>query len=285
MTGIQSYIARIDAVEAQRQRIYGTASGGDIWGGTAAQTFRADPQRELDANLTVIASYLQPQDVFVDVGGGAGRVSLPMSHRCREVVSVEPSPGMAEGFRSLASDNQITNASVILSSWLDTGLDTKSVSGDVVFTADVTYFVRDIEEFIRGMEGRAKRRAMITVWSQPPPNRSAEIFQLIYGERLEALPGYRELLAVLWEMGILPDVRVLPDSPWWESVPTSREQATDLALRGRWLKAEDQDRARRLVDGRFDELFETGSEGFQPKWRPEMREILITWETGQRLAI
>ena len=79
MTAIQSYMARIDAVEAQRQRMYGTASGGDIWRGTAVQTFRADPQRELGANLTVIASYLQPQYVFVGVGGGAGRASLPMS--------------------------------------------------------------------------------------------------------------------------------------------------------------------------------------------------------------
>ena len=116
MTAIQSYIARINAVEAQRQRMYGAASGGDIWGGTAAQTFRADPQRKLDANLTVIASYLQSQDIFVDVGGGAGRVSLPMSRRCREVVSVEPSPGMAEECRSLASENQISNTSVIPSS-------------------------------------------------------------------------------------------------------------------------------------------------------------------------
>ena len=128
---------------------------------------------------------------------------------------------MVEEFRSLARENQISNASVIPSSWPDTGLDTKSVSDDVVFTADVTYFVRDIEGFIQSMEARAKLRAMITVWSQPPPNLSAEIFQLIYGERLEALPGYCELASVLWEMGILPDVRVLTESPWWESVPQS----------------------------------------------------------------
>ena len=134
---------------------------------------------------------------------------------------MEPSPRIVGEFRSLAWENQISNASVIPSSWPDTGLDTKSVSGDVVFIADVTYFVRDIEGFIQSMEARAKLRAMITVWSQPPPNLSAEIFQLIYGERLEALPGYRELASVLWEMGILPDVRVLTESPWWESVPQS----------------------------------------------------------------
>ena len=243
--------------------------------------FRADPRRSLDANLTIIASYLQPQDVFIDVGGGAGRVSLPMAQRCREVVSVEPSPGMAAEFRALAKESGIANASIIPSSWLDA----EGIYGDVVFAADVTYFVRDIEGFIQKMGVQAKRRAMITLWSQPPPNRSAELFAPIYGEEQETLPGHRDLLAVLWEMGILPDVRVLPNPPWWESVPQSREDAMDLAVAGRWLKPGDQDRARKMVEERFDQLFVTGSEGFRPRWRTDMRELLITWETGQPLAI
>lgn len=275
MTAIQSYIARIDAVEAQRQRIYGTDTSGDIWGGPAAQVFRADPQRSLDPNLTIIASYLQQQDTFLDVGGGAGRVSLPMAQRCREVVTVEPSPGMAAEYRALAKESGIANASIIPSTWLDA----ESAYGDVVFTADVTYFVRGIERFIQKMGARAKRRAMIMVWSQPPPNRAAEIFRLVYGEDQETLPGHRDLLPVLWEMGILPDVRVLPEPPWWESVPQSREEAMEMALAGRWITPEDQDRARKLVEERFEELFELGNEGFRPKWRSEMREILITWET------
>ena len=280
MTAIQSYIARIDAVEAQRRRIYGTEPEGDVWGGPAAKVFGADPLRSLDANLTIIASYLQPQDVFIDVGGGAGRVSLPMAQRCREVVSVEPSSGMAAEFRALAKDSQIANASIISSHWLDA----EDIYGDVVFTADVTYFVRDIEGFIQKMRGQAKRRAMITLWSQPPPNRRATIFRLIYGEAQEALPGHLDLLPVLWEMGILPDIRVLPDSPWWEAVPQSREDAIELALAGNWLKSGDQDKARKLVEERFDELFVFGSEGFRPKWRDDMRELLITWETGQPIA-
>ena len=280
MTAVQSYIARIDAVESQRRRIYGKESGGDVWGGPAAQVFRADPHRNLDANLAIIASYIQPQDVLIDVGGGAGRVSLPMALRCRAVVSVEPSPGMAAEFLALAKESGIANASIIPSSWLDA----EGIYGDVVFTADVTYFVRDIEGFIQKMEARGKRRAMITLWSQPPPNRSAEIFALIYGEEQETLPGHRDLLPVLWEMGILPDIRVLPDSPWWESVPQSREDAIALALAGRWLMPGDQDRARKLVEERFDELFVIGSEGFRPKWRQDMRELLITWETGRPQA-
>ncbi len=270
-------MARIDAVEAQRQRMYGADIPVDIWGGQSAQVFRADPHRSLDPNLTAIASYLQPEDMFVDVGGGAGRVSLPMALRCREVLTVEPSQGMADVYRELATENQISNASIIPSSWLEA----ESVRGDLVFTADVTYFVRDIEDFIERMTARANRRAMITVWSEPPPNRGAEMFRLIYGEEQARLPGHRDLLPVLWEMGLLPDVTVLPEPPWWESVPQSPAAALDLAIAGRWLKAEDRDRAQSLVQDRFDELFDSVDAGFQPRWRRDMRELLITWETGQ----
>ena len=58
---------------------------------------------------------------------------------------------------------------------------------------------------------------MITLWSEPPPCRGAPLFKLAHDEEQEQLPGFRQLLPVLWEMDILPDVLVLPDGPWWEN--------------------------------------------------------------------
>ena len=92
------YAAYADALAAQNSRIYGPPVLGDIWGGPTAAQFRFDPHRQLDANLAVMASYVEPDDVLIDVGGGAGRVSLPLSLRCREIVNVEPSPGMSNEF-------------------------------------------------------------------------------------------------------------------------------------------------------------------------------------------
>ena len=65
-----------------------------------AQIFRMDPDRDLE----VIASYLRPDDVFIDVGGGAGRVCLPLAQRYREVVMVEPSPGMGAEFDAIRKE-------------------------------------------------------------------------------------------------------------------------------------------------------------------------------------
>ena len=276
MNPLETYANRLDTVNAQNRRIYGPAPSGDPWAGPAARQFRFDPHREIGDNLAVIASYVGPGDVVVDVGGGAGRVCLPLALKCQQVVNVEPSPAMAAEFESLTQEAGITNARLVPSSLSQA----QELRGAISFSADVTYFVGDIASFISQLETVAARRVMITVWSEPPPNRRAKLFRLVYGEEQAVLPGHRQLLPVLWDMGILPDVLVLPESPWWEEqTPPTREQAVQMILEDRWLKPEDRQRARSLIESHFDELFAPSKSGFLPQWRTEMRELLITWET------
>jgi SAM-dependent methyltransferase len=271
------YAAQLAAVQAQNARIYGPPTTGDSWGGVSARQFRFDPDRVMDGNLAVIASYVRPDDAVVDVGGGAGRVCLPLSRLCREVVNVEPSPGMGAEFQSSADEAGITNVRLVSASLADAN----APNGDIVFTADVTYFVSNIAEFVRQMEAAAARRVMITIWSEPPPNRRAKLFHLIYGEEQKIFPGQAQLLPVLWDLGILPDVQVMPESPWWENQrPPTREAAMEMVLEDRVVKPQDKDRARPLIESHFDELFAASDTGFVPLWRLEMREVLITWETG-----
>ena len=99
------YAARVDAVLAQRTRLRGPQPPGDKRAGCPADhpLMKANPLRPLDPNLAVIASYIEAGDVVIDVGGGAGRISLPLALRCREVINVEPSPTMAIGFRTNAA--------------------------------------------------------------------------------------------------------------------------------------------------------------------------------------
>ena len=284
MTAAETYAARIDAVHTQRARLHGAPPPDDPWGGPVARRFRANPHRSLDANLAVLASYTQPEDVLLDIGGGAGRVALPLALRCREVITVDASPGMGAEFAATAAEAGISNARFIHANWLEA----EGVQGDVALTANVTYFVRDIVRFIEKLVTAARRRVMITVWSVANPNQSAPLFHLVYGEEPVAAPGYRELLPVLWELGILPDVHVLPGvppvpgGPMGAQMPQTPEDAVQLALQGQWLGPHDYARARDLIEERFSELFTPSPEGFRPLWRQEAREVLITWETDQR---
>ncbi len=277
MTPTETYAAYFDAVQAQNTRIYGPPEDSDVWAGAAARQFRFDPRRELDRNMAVIASYVQQGDVVVDVGGGAGRVCLPLALQCKEVLNIEPSPGMGAEFESLAKEAGITNARLVAASLGEA----QSQKGDIAFTADVTYFVRDIAEFIRQLEAAASRRVMISIWSYPPPNRREKLFELVYGEEQKILPGQAQLLPVLWNMGILPNVQVLPELPWWENKrPLTREEAVKMIVEDRAVKLVDRGRAKALFETRFDELFTPSGEGFVPLWRLDMSELLITWETG-----
>ena len=91
--------------------------------------------------------------------------------------------------------------------------------------------------------------------------------------------GQAELLAALWEMGILPDVRVLPEVPWWETeLPKTKDDSIQKILDGSWLDPADHERARNAIEPRFEELYVASPEGYRPLWRKPMREVLVTWE-------
>ncbi len=279
MNAAETYAACVDAVDAQNLRVYGEQRKADPWGAPFAHTFRFDPCRELDANLEIIASYVHPEDVLIDVGGGAGRLSLALARLCREVINVEPSPGMGEEFAASSAGAGITNAHLVQANWLEA----EGIKGDIAISADVVYFVRDIVPVIEKLEAAPRRRVMITIWSVPPPYGPAKLFRLVYGEEQEVVPGHRQLLPVLWELGILPDIRVMPCPRRWDlEIPQTKEEAVELALQGRWLRPEDQPRARRQITAHFQELFAHSPEGYRPLWQLDERELLITWETRRK---
>jgi hypothetical protein len=168
----------------------------------------------------------------------------------------------------------ITNARFVPAAWpLEDG-----ITGDVLLTAHVTYFVRDIAPFVAALQRVARRRVLIVVRSVPPPMAQAATFAAVYGEPQAPVPSYRELLPVLWEQGILPELRLLPvparAATGWPAA--TRANAIALALDRIGVPGDAQ--AGAVVERRFDELFEEDSAGIWPR-QPSQRELLITWET------
>jgi hypothetical protein len=263
----------VAAREAQYERTRGAQP--DSWGAIAPR-FRADPKRELDPFLEKLTSYLRPDDVLVDVGGGAGRNCLPMASRCREVINVEPSAGMVAEFRASAEEAGITNANAIQSGWLEA----EGVEGDVLLAAHVAYFVPQIVPFIEKLERAARRRVIIDELTIPPPNQSVGFFQLVYGEDELFVPGPNELLAVLEEMEI--QVEIIDIGSAWSRrpLPKTREDAINGELGIGWVRPDDLDRARGLFAEHFEELFIETPNGFARRGSEDVRELLITWEPG-----
>jgi hypothetical protein len=239
--------------------------------------------------LELIASDIEASDVIIDVGGGAGRMSLPLALRCREVINVEPSPTMAVGFRTNAAGAGISNTRIIEGEWPDVD----APAGSVALVNHVTYMTREIAPFIKKLEQAGRRRVLITVNSVPGPSFQRVLYQLVHGEAEEIVPGHVELINVLWELGILPDIRVLPQPTVPFTPAPSRDAAIAAAIArfpgeqwGWWdLGSDLESRLRSILDARFDELFATGPEGFTPRYVAPGREILITWQPAAQRAL
>jgi SAM-dependent methyltransferase len=279
------YAARVDAVLAQRTRLRGPQPPGDLFAGLQADhpILKSNPRRPLDANLEIIASYFGADDVIIDVGGGGGRISLPLALRCREVVNVEPSGAMSAGFQANAAQAGIRNVRIIPADWLTA----EPPVGTVALVNHVTYLTREIVPFIQKLEHAGRRRVLITVNSPPPPSWNRVLYGLVHGEPEEVVPGHVELVNVLWELGILPDVRVLPLPPPGPTIPAPTRDAAIAGALGRfggdqwawWPRGADlEQRLRRLLETRFDEFFAAVPDGFVPRWITPGREILITWQ-------
>jgi SAM-dependent methyltransferase len=272
----EAYIAAFDAVEAQRKRLGLGQPDADRWGASAAR-FTADPRRPPDANLAAILRYIAPEHVVLDVGGGAGRYALPIALRCSEVVNIEPSKGMGEAFEASAREAGITNTRWVAADWLDAG----DVEGDVSLVVNVTYFVRDVVPFIEKLVAASRERVIIATSITPPPDQTARLFQLLHGEPPSPVPSYRQLLPVLWEMGIVPDVRILHEAraSALGGVHASRDAALDALRDRRWDDAK-WTSMRAMFEAHFDELFEAFGGGYRRRLSGDPRMILVTWPTA-----
>jgi hypothetical protein len=224
----------------------------------------------------------EAEDVIVDVGGGAGRISLPLALRCKEVINIDPSPSMGVGFAANAAQAGISNVRFVASGWPASD----PPVGTVALVNHVTYLTQDIVPFISQLEEAGPRRVIITVTSPPPPSRHHKLFRLLYGESEEVVPGHVEVVNVLWQMGILPDVHVLSGAVPIPSSPT-REAAIDGAISSfggeQWalwpLGPDLETRLRRVFETHRD-LFKSENGQFVPAWYDAAREVLITWRPG-----
>lgn len=278
MSAIETHDRMVAAYNEQQARINARRPGEDIWTGALAARFRDNPHRDLDPTIAAIAALVRPDDVFLDAGGGAGRISLPLALRCREVINLDPSEGMREVFESVRAEAGIENARFVKADWLESD----GIEGDVALAAHVTYFVSDIRRFIEKLSRAARRLAAVNVYSVPPPNSGADLFELEHEEKQALVPGHAELIAVLWEMGLLPEVRVLPllrqggGGQFLTVLKTKEEAIASVAnIPGRAPSSTLPD----LAAAHFDEVFVERDGGWVRRPSADARPLLITWET------
>jgi SAM-dependent methyltransferase len=174
-----------------------------------ADNFRADPRRASDPVVNFLLPFTGEDKTVLDVGGGAGRYALPLALRCKQVAIVEPSPSMTSVLNDAGKAAGIENISVVAATWEDADVE----PADIVFCANVVYGVGEIAPFVQKLNDRARELVAIVAYMDAPLSMMSPLWEAVHGEERINLPAMPELLPVLWEMGIFPNLQMLRPEP------------------------------------------------------------------------
>ena len=270
MGAIQAWKERVEAHHAQSEAVMAAAawSDDDFWQ-PYARFFRLDPRRQDDPVLDVLLSMIEPEYSALDVGGGAGRMALPMALKCEHVNVVEPSDSMITQLRESAMESGIENVSVTQASWEEAEVE----AADVVLCAHVVYGVADIEPFVRKLEAHANSLVVLLAFIESPMNRISRFWKPVHGEERIDMPALPELVNALWEMGIYPDVQML--APVMPDRFEDREVAL-TQLRNRLYVPSGSAEETRLRAA-MDELLEDVDGGVMVKGIAPVRQGYLSW--------
>ena len=118
---------------------------------------------------------------------------------------------------------------------------------------------------------------MVVVEMMQTPGAVYRPFQeRVYGEAIAPLPGIPMLLALLWEMGIFPDVSML--SPVTPVLKADRDSVQDY-MRRRLFVEEGSEEDERL-QAAMEDLLEDIPEGITVRGVPPHRWAIVTWQPG-----
>ena len=178
---------------------------GDFWS-AAAEQFRSDPFRTEDVPLNRVLALVEPGWTCLDVGAGGGRFALPLALRggCK-VTAVEPSESMRRALAAEIEQYGAQNIEVVPADWMSAQVE----AADLVLCSHVLYNIEEITPFIRKLSDHARRYCVVLIGASPPGGIRNDLWPLFRGQRRLEPPVYWDLINVLLQMGIYPDVEIV----------------------------------------------------------------------------
>lgn len=147
---------------------------------------------------------LPPGGTVIDVGVGAGRSSLALGHRAGLIIGVDPSEAMLERF-SAACDAAGIRVETVQGTWPEAA--GRAGAADVVVCHHVVYNVPELAPFIAALGRSARRRVVVEMTTTHPQTSLNHLWRELHGLERPEGPTYRDLLAVLHELGRSPELR------------------------------------------------------------------------------
>jgi SAM-dependent methyltransferase len=183
--------------------------------------FVADPRRTDEPALAALLASATEDQVWLDIGAGAGRYALPLALVVREVIAVEPSAGMRGALRTGMGEHGIANVRVVAGAWPESIERLGELpAADVSLIAHVGYDIEAIGPFIDAMEAATRERCTAVLTDRSPASVADPFWPLVHGEDRVPLPALPDLLEVLHSRGRETEVvRVERPPRTFDSVP------------------------------------------------------------------
>ena len=254
----------------QAERLRSDQRVPDHWKGNAA-TFQPIVE-EQNPVADALGRWLRADADVIDVGAGGGRIAVPLARQVGKLTAVEPSESMRDVLQQSATAHDVRNIEIVASTWEEAEV----APADLVFAAHVTYSVAGIEPFLRKMDRAATHRVALITFSDPAQHVFAPFWKHVYGEERLRLPVRNELLAVLRELGIEPEIDTLP--PRIPVAFGAPEEAFEM-VRGRLFIGEGTQAEARLREA-MAKLTELRDGELWPVQATPNELSILTWKPG-----
>ena len=229
-----------------------------------------DPYRTDDPVVNALFEFVGEDTDVLDVGGGAGRLALPLATRARHVTVVDPSEDSVELLKTRMTEAGLTNVTVINEPWEDADVP----PADMVLCSLVLHHQLEAVSFVERLQEHTRDWVVVVEMMQTPGAIYRPFQERVYGEAITPLPGVPMLLALLWEMEIFPDVSMF--SPVTPVLETDRDSVQDY-MRRRLFVGEGTEEDERL-QAAMEDLLEDIPEGITVRGVPPHRWAMVTWQ-------
>ena len=176
----------------------------DFWEGMA-QNFKDDPFRKGDPVIDRLEQEFAECGTLVDIGGGAGRLALPLSLSREAVTVVDSSKSMLLELQDSCEEAKIENVSSVFGLWEDAVIDIH----EGALCSHVTYGIENIGKFLGNVNRYASKRVVIIAFMKSPQAHLESLWREVHGEERVHLPGVPELMDVLWQLEIAPELNII----------------------------------------------------------------------------
>lgn len=208
----EGWAARVRANAAQVDRFREASDGPDFYA-SVSRTFVADPARAGDPALDALLALARPDDIWLDIGAGAGRYALPLAPHVAELVAIDPSAAMLDALRVGVAEHGIANVGAVAGRW-PPDAELRSIIGpdpvaDVALIAHVGYDVEAIVPFLDAMESAARRLCVAVLMDSSPASLAAPFWPIVHGQARIPLPARPQLVELLVARGTPPAASVV----------------------------------------------------------------------------